>query len=55
MLLCELNSLIGLHSLTIVTIIRMVYSVRIVEQGPNIAAIVIWTNVEVDVAIACGQ
>ena len=32
----------------------MVYSVKIFEQGANIAAVVIWANVEVDVAIACG-
>ncbi|KAK0508855.1 hypothetical protein JMJ35_009131 [Cladonia borealis] len=38
---------------TIVIVIRMVYSVRIFDQGQNIAAVIVWANVEVDVAIAC--
>lgn len=38
---------------TIVIVIRIVYSVRTFERDANFAANVIWTNVEVDVAIAC--
>ena len=32
----------------------MAYSISI-SKRPNLAAVIIWANVEVDVAIACGS
>ena len=42
------------YSVTITIVIRMAYSISIWKR-PNLAAVIIWANVEVDVAIACGS
>ena len=33
----------------------MVYTIKIFENGKKLSGVIIWANIEVDVAIACGQ